>query len=50
MMAPELSSGEVIPLLPGWSLSPLELWAVYPAGRLTSAKAQAFVRGFERLS
>jgi DNA-binding transcriptional LysR family regulator len=25
-----------------WTLTPVELWAVYPAGRMPSAKARAF--------
>lgn len=42
MFAPELASGAVEQLLPGWTLPPLDLWAVYPAGRLANAKARAF--------
>ncbi len=46
MFAPELESGEVVQLLPDWSLSPVDLWAIYPAGRLPSTKARAFVTWF----
>ncbi len=47
MFAPELASGVVVPLLNEWSLPSMELWMVYPSGRLTSTKARAFVKGFE---
>jgi len=42
MFAPELASGAVEPLLPEWRLPTIDLWAVYPSGRLASAKARAF--------
>ena len=42
MFAPELSSGAVERLLPDWSLPSVDLWAVFPTGRLASAKARAF--------
>jgi DNA-binding transcriptional LysR family regulator len=42
MFAPELASGAVEQLLPEWNLPTIDLWAVYPSGRLTSAKARAF--------
>ena len=29
-------------LLPEWRLPTIDLWAVYPSGRLASAKARAF--------
>ena len=47
MMAPELASEAVLPVLTDWSLPPLDLWAVFPTGRLPSAKARAFVTWFE---
>jgi DNA-binding transcriptional LysR family regulator len=47
MFAPELASGEVVPVLEEWSLPPMDLWVIYPSGRLTSAKARAFVKWFE---
>jgi DNA-binding transcriptional LysR family regulator len=43
MFAPELEEGRVVSLLQDWDLSPVNLWAIYPAGRLPSAKARAFV-------
>ena len=38
MFAPELASGAVVPLLNEWSLPSMELWMVYPSGRLTSTE------------
>jgi DNA-binding transcriptional LysR family regulator len=49
MFAPELKSGELIPLLEGWNLPPMDLWVLFPSGRLTSAKARAFVKWFEKI-
>lgn len=49
MFAAELESGEVCQLLEQWQLPPLDLWAVFPTGRLASAKARAFVDFVERL-
>jgi len=49
MFAPELASGEVVPVLQDWSLPPMDLWVIYPSGRLTSTKARAFVNWFERI-
>ena len=43
MFAPELASGAVREVLAKWRLPPLDLWAVYPSGRLASAKARTFV-------
>jgi DNA-binding transcriptional LysR family regulator len=42
MFAPELASGAVTRILPDWMLSPIDLWAIFPTGRLASAKARAF--------
>lgn len=42
MFSPELESGAVWPVLTDWSLPPIDLWAVYPTGRMPSAKARAF--------
>jgi DNA-binding transcriptional LysR family regulator len=47
MMQPELASGVVTPILSDWSLPAIALWAVFPSGRLPSAKARAFVNWFE---
>jgi DNA-binding transcriptional LysR family regulator len=42
MFGPELESGAVQRVLTDWSLPPIDLWAVYPTGRMPSAKARAF--------
>jgi len=43
MFARELASGAVRAVLEDWELPEMDLWGVYPAGRLASAKARAFV-------
>jgi DNA-binding transcriptional LysR family regulator len=43
MFTPELASGAVETALDDWRLPEMDLWAVFPAGRLASAKARAFV-------
>lgn len=43
MFAPELADGRIVQVLPEWALPLVDLWAVYPSGRRTSAKARAFV-------
>ena len=47
MFTPELKSGEVVSILEEWTLPPIDLWVIYPSGRLTSAKARAFIKWFE---
>jgi DNA-binding transcriptional LysR family regulator len=47
MFAPELASGAVIPVLTEWTLPAMELWVIYPSGKLTSTKARSFVKWFE---
>jgi DNA-binding transcriptional LysR family regulator len=42
MFSPELATGEVQAVLKDWSLPPVDLWAVFPSGRMASAKARAF--------
>jgi DNA-binding transcriptional LysR family regulator len=42
MFAQELADGAVRRVLTDWSLPPLDLWAVFPAGRMASAKARQF--------
>lgn len=49
MFAPELASGEVKIVLEDWQLPARDLWAVFPTGRMASAKARAFVEYVERL-
>lgn len=48
MFHPELIAGRVERLLPDWELPPLDLWAVFPTGRLVTAKAREFVRFVEK--
>jgi DNA-binding transcriptional LysR family regulator len=50
MFTPELKSGEVVSILDKWTLPAMDLWIIYPSGRLTSAKARAFVNWFEKTS
>ena len=38
----ELARGELVVLLPEWELPKIDLWAVFPSGRMASAKARAF--------
>jgi DNA-binding transcriptional LysR family regulator len=42
MFAPELADGTVRRVLEDWELPRIDLWAVFPTGRLASAKARAF--------
>ncbi len=42
MFAPELASGAVRRLLQAWTLPNIDLWAVFPTGRMASAKARRF--------
>src|SRR5262249_46588243 len=46
MFAPELKSGEIASVLEEWTLPAMDLWVIYPSGRLTSAKARAFIEWF----
>ena len=42
MFWPELQNSEVTRVLEDWELPKIDLWAVFPTGRLASAKARAF--------
>jgi DNA-binding transcriptional LysR family regulator len=42
MFMRELASGAVVRVLEDWALPPIDLWAVFPTGRLASAKARSF--------
>ena len=42
MFAPELANGSVQRLLQPWALPDIDLWAVFPTGRMASAKARLF--------
>jgi DNA-binding transcriptional LysR family regulator len=47
MFYPELAQGTVRKLLVDWKLPSVSLWAAFPSGKRTSAKARAFVEFFE---
>jgi DNA-binding transcriptional LysR family regulator len=46
MMSAEIEAGEVVPLLTDWTLPTVDLWALYPSGRMPTAKARAFIDWF----
>jgi DNA-binding transcriptional LysR family regulator len=47
MFQPDLDNGRVKQVLPGWTLPPIDLWAVFPTGRRASAKARALASFIE---
>lgn len=47
MFAPELADGRVVRVLENWSLPDIDLWAVFPTGRLATAKARLFTEFVE---
>lgn len=49
MFSPELAQGTVKAVLTDWRLPPIDLWAVFPAGRLVTSKARAFVAFVEQV-
>lgn len=49
MFARELETGAVVPVLADRRLPGIDLWAVYPAGRMPSARARAFAEWLEPL-
>ncbi|OZI34190.1 transcriptional regulator [Bordetella genomosp. 10] len=49
MFAPELADGRVLRLLEKWSLPDIDLWAVFPTGRLATAKARLFAEFVEEV-
>jgi DNA-binding transcriptional LysR family regulator len=49
MFAPELASGAVRAVMTDWTLPKQDLWAVFPTGRMASAKARAFLEYVEGL-
>ena len=48
MFAPEIASGRVRPVLRDWHLPPIDLWAVFPAGRNVNVKARTFASFIEQ--
>lgn len=49
MFAPELESSAVQRVLEAWELPSIDLWAVFPTGRLASAKARTFAAFVEKV-
>ena len=49
MFAPELANGNVRAVMTDWTLANQDLWAVFPTGRMASAKARTFVEYVQRL-
>jgi DNA-binding transcriptional LysR family regulator len=49
MFAPELASGAVREVMSDWTLPNQDLWAVFPTGRMASAKARAFAEYVQAL-
>jgi DNA-binding transcriptional LysR family regulator len=49
MFGPELNNGSARRVLTDWALPPMDLWALYPTGRMASAKARAFVAFVEKI-
>ena len=47
-VAPELASGAIRAVITEWTLPDIELWVVFPMGRMTNAKARAFATFVER--
>ena len=48
MFAPEIADG-IKTVLAGWELPPIDLWAVFPAGRSATTKARTFVSFVEEV-
>jgi DNA-binding transcriptional LysR family regulator len=48
MFAPKLACGAVRAVLTEWTLPHIELWVVFPMGRMTNAKTRAFATFLER--
>lgn len=46
LVEPELKNGTLVSVLSEWELPIANLWAIYPSGRLPTAKARAFVKWF----
>lgn len=49
MFAEELAQGRVRKVLEAWRLPPVDLWAIFPTGRMASAKARQFANFVEGL-
>jgi DNA-binding transcriptional LysR family regulator len=49
MFAPEIADGTVKTVLADWELPPIDLWAVFPAGRSATTKARTFASFVEEV-
>jgi DNA-binding transcriptional LysR family regulator len=49
MFTPEISDGRVKAVLRDWELPPIDLWAIFPAGRKASTKARTFTKFVEEV-
>jgi DNA-binding transcriptional LysR family regulator len=49
MFAPEIADGTVKTVLEDWELPPIDLWAVFPAGRSATTKARTFASFVEEV-
>ncbi|WP_320534984.1 LysR family transcriptional regulator [Robbsia andropogonis] len=49
MFTDQLADGHVRTVLDDWELPAIDLWAVFPSGRLVSAKARAFIAFVEEI-
>jgi DNA-binding transcriptional LysR family regulator len=49
MFAPEIADGTVLTVLDHWELPPMDLWAVFPAGRTATTKARTFTSFVEEV-
>jgi DNA-binding transcriptional LysR family regulator len=49
MFSPELGDGTLQAVLTEWTLPPIDVWAVFPSGRMATTKARAFVAFVEHL-
>ncbi|WP_144152131.1 LysR family transcriptional regulator [Paraburkholderia sp. BCC1885] len=49
MFSPELADGTVQAVLTEWTLPSIDIWAVFPSGRMATTKARAFVAFVEHL-
>jgi DNA-binding transcriptional LysR family regulator len=49
MFAPELADGTVRAVLTDWRLPPVDLWALFPSGKLVTSKSRAFIAFVEQI-
>jgi DNA-binding transcriptional LysR family regulator len=49
LFSPELRSGQLVEVVGGWELAPMDIWAVFATGRRAGAKARAFAAFVEGL-